>query len=319
MGARLRKLLLFGALAGAVGFVVLDKPAPSPQAVPIAKTDSPAPRANSTADPLRMPDQRELDSARGELFNAPPLPPLPKKKAPPVVEAPPPAPVAPPVPYRFAGKVLKGGEEEVLVAKGEFVFPVKVGDTLDGVYKVESIGNDRIEVVYTPLGSKDRITVSSALESEAAAARASSAAAQAPAAPVADGRPAQLRWEGPDRVQAGANFTVALRVNTKETLRAAPMQIRFQPDVLEPVNVRPGKFFGEGSFSYRVNPSGSIFVGATSQPPAPAADAELVIVTFKPIKRGATAELSMSALSLQGVAGRTISYEQVSAFRAAIH
>jgi hypothetical protein len=89
--------------------------------------------------------------------------------------------------------------------------------------------------------------------------------------------------------------------------------------VLEPVNVRPGKFFGEGSFSYRVNPSGSIFVGATSQPPAPAADAELVIVTFKPIKRGATAELSMSALSLQGVAGRTISYEQVSAFRAAIH
>jgi hypothetical protein len=127
-----------------------------------------------------------------------------------------------------------------------------------------------------------------------------------------------LRWEGPDRVQAGSNFNVALRVSTKEPLRAAPMQLRFQPDVMEPVVVRPGKFFGEGTFSYRVNPAGSIFVGATSQPTAPGTDAELVIVTFKPIKRGATAELSMSALSLLGVAGRTIAHEQPAAFRAAI-
>jgi hypothetical protein len=315
MGARLRKLLLFVALAGVVGFLLLDKPSTTkPQTVAAAKADGTAPRTNSASDPLQLPGQRELARSRGELFNAPPPPPRPK--APVVVEAPPAPPVAPPVPYRFAGKVLKGREEEVLVAKGEFVFPVKVGDTLDGVYKVEAIGNDRIEVLYTPLGTKDRITVSSVLDPEAAPTRVAAAPAATPAA--ADSRPAQLRWEGPARVQAGANFTVALRVNTKESLRAAPMQLRFQPDVLEPVNVRPGKFFGEGSFSYRVNPSGSIFVGATSQPAAPAADAELVIVTFKPIKRGATAELSMSALSLQGVSGRTIAYEQVSAFRAAI-
>ena len=319
MGARLRKLVLFAALAGVVGFLVLDKPATKVADVPGVKTEEAAPAparsASATADALQLPGQRSLERSRGELFNAPP--PKPKPKPPQVVEAPPPPPVAPPVPYRFAGKVRKGGEEEVLVAKGEFVFPVKVGDTLDGMYRIESIGNDRIEVVYLPLGSQDRIMVSSALEVQPAVPRV--AAAPAAAAPVADGRPAQLRWEGPERVQAGANFTVALRVNTKETLRAAPMQLRFEPDVLEPVNVRPGKFFGDGSFSYRVNPSGSIFVGATSQPAAPAADAELVIVTFKPIKRGATAELSMSALSLQGVAGRTISYEQVSAFRAAIH
>lgn len=159
--------------------------------------------------------------------------------------------------------------------------------------------------------------VSSALD--AAPASAAVASVPANAAPVADGRLAQLRWEGPERVQAGSNFTVALRVNTKETLRAAPMQLRFQPDVLEPVNVRPGKFFGDGSFSYRVNPQGSIFVGATSQPAAaPGADAELVIVTFKPIKRGATAELTMGVLSLQGTAGRAIAHERPSVFRTAI-
>ena len=308
MGARLRKLVLFAALAGVVGYLVLDKPAATVPEVAIAKTDDSL--SPKSADLLQFPDRRTLERSRGELFNAPPPPPRPK-----AVEPPPPAPaVAPPVPYRFAGKVRRGSLEEVLVSKGEFVFPVKVGDTLDGVYKVESIGNDGIEVVYLPLGSKDRITVSSALDATPARV----ASAPATAAPAINGRPAQLRWEGPERVQAGANFTVALRVNTKETLRAAPMQLRFEPGVLEPVNVRPGKFFGEGSFSYRVNPAGSIFVGATSQPAAPGTDAELVIVTFKPIKRGATAELSMSALSLQGVAGRTIAYEHVSTFRAAI-
>jgi hypothetical protein len=313
MSARLRKLVLVAALAGVVGYLVLDKPAATLPEVAIAKPDGSSPPKSASADPLQFPDRRALERSRGELFNAPPPPPRPK-----AAEPPPPAPaVAPPVPYRFAGKVLRGREAEVLVSKGEFVFPVKVGDTLDGVYKVESIGNDRIEVVYLPLGSKDRITVSSALDAAPAPTSVASSAPATPA-PVIDGRPAQLRWEGPERVQAGANFTVALRVNTKETLRAAPMQLRFEPDVLEPVNVRPGKFFGEGSFSYRVNPAGSIFVGATSQPAAPGTDAELVIVTFKPIKRGATAELSMSALSLQGVAGRTIAYEHVSTFRAAI-
>jgi hypothetical protein len=317
MRASLRRLLLFGALAAVVGVLLFDKPAKKPEAV-AAKGDGVPPRAGSTgsAENLQLPDRQGLARARGELFGSPP-PPAPKKAPAPVAE---PAPVAPPVPYRFAGRVLRGSEEEVLVSKGEIVFPIRPGDTLDGMYRVESITAERIELVYLPLGSRDRIAVTSTLEAERGAPQMAAAPAQparrAPAA--ADSAPAQLRWEGPDRVQAGANFNVALRVSTKETLRAAPMQLRFQPEVMEPVVVRPGKFFGEGTFSYRVNPGGSIFVGATSQPAAPGVDAELVIVTFKPIKRGATAELSMSALSLLGVAGRTIAHEQPAVFRATI-
>ena len=140
---------------------------------------------------------------------------------------------------------------------------------------------------------------------------------QQESAPPAGG-PARLRWEGPDKVVAGAAFDVALRVSTKEALRAAPMQLRFEPGVLEPLRVRPGKFFGQGSFTYRVSAEGQIFVGATSSAEAPGADAELLVVTFRPIKRGATAELSMSALSLQGAAGRAIAHERVGAFRTAI-
>jgi hypothetical protein len=326
---RLRKFLLFGVLAAIVGLLLLDPPAKGPELV-AASRDGTAPDAAKPAsgarDALQLPDRRELARPRGELFGAPPPPP---RAAAPEVSAPP-VPTAPPMPYRFAGKVLKGGEEEVLLSKGDVVFPIKVGDLLDGMYKVESIGAERIELLYVPLGTKERIVVTSVLDVERAppgvasapaprAAPAATGAALAAPAPLADGKPAQLRWEGPARVEAGASFNVALRVSTQEPLRAAPMQLRFEPGVLEPVHVRPGKFFGQGNFSYRVNPEGSIFVGATSPAAAPGADAELVVVTFKPIKRGATAELSMGALSLQGAAGRAIAHEQVTTFRAAIH
>jgi hypothetical protein len=321
MRSSARKLLIFGALVAVVGLVLYDPPGKKPASGPdvaTIKSDSASPRAAAapSGEGLSVPDREGLARARGELFGAPPPPPPPKKKpAPePVAE---PVPVAPPLPYRFAGKVRKGSEEELLLSRGEIVFPVKAGDTLDGMYRVEAIGPERIELVYLPLGTPERIAVTSTLDTQRNLA-AAVAPAQPKPAPAAQGAPAQLRWEGPERVQAGSNFNVALRVSTKETLRAAPMQLRFEPGVMEPVVVRPGKFFDEGTFSYRVNPAGSIFVGATSQPAAPGTDAELVIVTFKPIKRGATAELSMSALSLLGVAGRTIAHEQPSVFRVAI-
>ncbi len=312
MPAPVRKVLLFSALAAVAGYLVLDRPASGPQ-VATVQTDRATARPN-TAE-LELPARRALSRARGELFGAPPVT---VQKAAPVASAPP-APAAPPVPYRFAGRVLKGAEEEVLVSKGELVFPVKVGDTLDGAYKVASISAERIELVYLPLGTADRIVVTSALEAERAPSALGAVSAPAPApAPALDDRPAQLRWEGPDRVQAGSSFSVALRVSTKEALRAAPMQLRFEPGVLEALEVRPGKFFDQGNFAYRVNAQGSIFVGATAPGGAPGRDAELLVVTFKSIKAGATAELNVTSLSLQGVAGRMVAHDRVATFRVPI-
>ena len=169
----------------------------------------------------------------------------------------------------------------MLIAKGELVFPVKAGDTLDGVYKVESVSAERIELVYLPLGTPNHIVVSSALDAERA---------QPPRAAAPDPRARRRPRRAPGRAPgppscagkgritcvAGESFSVTLRVSTSEPLRAAPMQLRFAPDVLQPVNVQPGKFFGQGSFSYRVNPEGSIFVGASSPAAAAGDDAELV-------------------------------------------
>ncbi|HEV2430411.1 MAG TPA: cohesin domain-containing protein [Burkholderiales bacterium] len=323
----MRRFMLLGALVAIVGYPLLDESAIG-GGLAVAQTERAETRGAAKTTPaerLELPERRGLSRTQGELFGAPPPPaPAPgaKKAAPaPVVVS---APVAPPVPYRFAGKVRKGSEEEVLISKGDVVVPVKAGDTLDGVYKVESISAERIDLVYLPLGTRDRIVVSSALDAEGAQPplAAAPAPAPAPAAASASGAtsvgPAQLRWEGPERVAAGESFTVTLRVSTTEPLRAAPMQLRFAPDVLQPVNVRPGKFFGQGSFTYRVNPEGSIFVGASSPAAAAGNDAELVVVTFRPIKSGTTAELSMGALSLQGASGRAIAHEQLGTFRTAI-
>ena len=314
MKAQVRKLLLVGAVIAVVAMVAYE---PARESAKGAASEAQAPAGAVRADAapvLVVPEKRSLGKARGELFGAPPAPPPPK----PVVAAAP-APVvavAPPLPYRFAGRVRKGTEEEFLVSKGELIIPVKPGDVLDGTYRVVAAKADGIELVYLPLNTSERVAVSSALDVNPPP-----PAIAAPALPpvaASDGRPAQLRWDGPKQVRAGAAFDVALRVSTAQPLRAAPLQLRYAPAVLEAVAVKAGAFVGEGSFAFRVSPDGAIFVGATAAAPAPGADAELVVVTFRPLKAGTTAEVSMSALSLQGAAGRAIAHEQPASFRTAI-
>ena len=256
----------------------------------------------------------------------------------------PPEPVAPPNPYKVAGTLVQAGVKRVYLVKGDRVYEAKQGDDLDEGYRVDSIAADHVVLLYVPLGKKEELTIASTLGADIALASTAPAPARAaapvpapvpapsvapqssapaPSAPSPSAstgssdpaRPAELRWHGPGKVRAGASFTVALRVSSDQPLRATPMQLRYEPELLEAVGVRAGKFFGEGNFSYRVNPDGSIFVGATGQGVAPGADAELVVVTFKPIKPGATAEVKLSSVALQGAAGRALAHNQVATFR----
>lgn len=312
MKAQVRKLLLIGAVIAVVAMVAYE-PARESAKGAVSEAQAPAGPVRADAAPaLVVPAKRGLGKARGELFGAPPPAPQPVVAATPA----PVVAVAPPLPYRFAGRVRKGAEEEFLVSKGDLIIPVRAGDVLDGTYRVVAAKADGIELVYLPLNTSERIAVSSVLDVDPPP---PVLAAPAPP-PVAafDGKPAQLRWDGPKQVRAGAAFDVALRVSTQQPLRAAPLQLRYAPAVLEAVAVKAGAFVGEGSFAFRVSPDGAIFVGASAAVPAPGADAELVVVTFRPLKAGTTAEVSMSALSLQGAAGRSIAHEQPAAFRASI-
>ena len=303
--------LVFAGAALAAGGAIMqpreEAVAVRPQA-PVAE----APKASSDRF-AALPARDPIGRPRGTLFEAQSLP---KPASAPAVVPEKPAP--PPMPYRVAGKLMHDGAAHIVLARGDTVITVSEGDTLDGGYRVEKIHANSVTLLYVPLGVTQDLPVVSVIDAEPRVAQAHTPQPTAPLqAPSASNDKAKLRWDGPARVRAGDRFEVALRMTSAEAVRSTPLQIAFDANVLEAVDVRPGRFFAEGSFSYRVNPGGSIFVGASGKG-APAADAELFIVRFKPIRPVEAAELRVSALLLQSAAGRAVVHDQPAAFRTMI-
>ena len=325
-----RIAVLIAVLAAAAAWVALDLRRAPDQADNRSMQTSPQAQSSASgarSDPT-IPTRSTLGRIASDPFSAHSW--LPPAKPASAAAAPPAAPVAPPLPFRFAGQFYRDTGAEVYLAKGEEIFPVKEGDTLDGQYRVEAVTPSEVRFLHVPSGTSQIMQFSALHEPDTAPQAApprvrptASAAASVPTARPASGAggPAQLRWEGPTRAQAGTSFDVALRVTSGEQIRAAPMQVRFDPAVLESVSVRPGRYFGAeraGNFGYRVNPEGSIFIGVSNQHPASASDAEMLVLTFKPKRAAASAEISVASLNLQGTAGRTIAYNGVAPFRTTI-
>jgi hypothetical protein len=301
---RLRKKRILGLLvvagAGVVtaGLLLPERTQPDP-AQP-AKTEA---RSSSSDGRLAaLPSRDAIGKPRGELFGFRSW--APSRPATRAAQVAAPAAAPPPMPYRIAGQVVHDGTARVVLARDDRVLTVREGEMLDDDYRVESIRADGVTLVYVPLGVREQLPVTAAMTLDT------------PQVAAAESRPAQLRWEGPERVQAGSNFNVALKLTSDQPVRASPLQLSYDAKLLEAVAVRPGGFFSDGRFTYRVNPGGSIFVGASGTGGA-AADAEFLIVTFRPIRSGA-AELKLSSVVLQGAAGRAIAHEPPAAFRTAI-
>jgi hypothetical protein len=316
-GSAVRKKRILGwavVIGGAVAATVWaplpqdDDVLPTPGAGPVITSDG-SPKDDKTLL-AQLPAREAMGRRRGELFPSQSWAPPPRKPAAAAVEAAPPAPVPPPMPYRVAGRVVHDGVAQVVLAKGDRVLTVREGDTLDDGYRVESIGPKGVTLVYLPLNMPQQLAGNFALDT------AKPAAAQPPQQAAADNRPARLRLEGPARTRAGDPFSVSLKVTSDQAVRSAPVQLSFDAALLEPVDVRRGGFFADGIFSFRINPSGSIFIGAAGKGAIPA-DAEFFVVTFKPVRAGA-AELKLSSVLLQGAAGRAIAHDQPAAFRTSI-
>ena len=336
-----RIAMLIGSLAVLAAWIAIDsktrtEPAGAPSAAPNAAVREPATGSAQAGVKPEIPARSALSKIVSDPFSPQSwIPSLKKTQA-----APPPAPVAPPLPFRFAGQLQQDSGVQVLLAKGDEVFPVKEGETLEGQYKVESVTDTEVRLLHLASGVQQTMQFGPPLKEREAIARAGASGVQAVPAPVsgalgqpapppskaaaadsAPKGPAQLRWEGPQSARAGNSFSVALRVTSGEQIRSAPMQLRFDPALLESVSVRPGKYFGaaaNGNFGYRVNSDGSIYVGVSNQAGSPAADAELLVLTFKPIRSGAAAEISVASLNLQGAAGRAIAYSSVTPFKTTI-
>lgn len=285
-----------------------------------------------------LPVRAGLGEATGNPFGASFLAPTPKPSAPQAAAVPEP----PPLPYKYAGTIEQEGVAQHLLVKDERVYPVVQGGALDGGYRIESASASEIVLMYLPLNVRQSIPMPSGIRhgdgaerrpgSPVAAAGSPTvgSAGSTPSAPARDaggssasvnparGAAARLRWDGPSEVRAGASFEVALRVTSGEALVGSPMQLRYDSAMLEPVAVRPGRFFSAGrNFSYRAGADGSIFVGVSGAG-GPAADAELLVLTFKPIRADATAELRIASLDLQGPSGRALAFDAPQAYRTVV-
>ncbi|MDQ5848051.1 MAG: hypothetical protein M3544_03690, partial [Pseudomonadota bacterium] len=199
----------------------------SPDAAPVAKPQGQEARP---AEPLVavLPSREGIGQPRGEFFGSrswtPPQAPA-RPQAAPVAAPPVVAPTAPPMPYRVAGQVVREGQAQVVLARDDRVLTVREGDTLDGGYRVELIKPDGVTLVYTPLGVEQHLPVASALALDAPRGNPSVAQTLPPQQAAAGGgpRPAQLRWEGPARVQAGSPFDVALKLTSDQPVRSSPL------------------------------------------------------------------------------------------------
>lgn len=319
---RKKKLLGWGIVAGIGAAAAVLLPGEAWRTDPVVVNRSAAASgAQPPADAGRfatLPSREGFSKLRRDLFAAPA--PAARTASAPAQAAPAPPPVAaPPMPYRVAGQVVRNGVPQVVLARDDRVLIVREGEVLEGGYRVESVKADGVTLVYTPLDIREHLAFAPVLPSAAPRPVAAVAPPATPAtpAPTADARAVQLRWEGPEQVRAGSNFNVALKITSHQPVRGSPLQLSYDAKLLEPVAVRAGDFFADGSFTYRVNPGGSIFVGAFTKG-AVAADAEFLVVTFKPIRSGATAELKLSSMVLQGAAGRALVHEPLGAFRTSI-
>lgn len=199
MRPALRKAILFTVLFGIVGYLVLDsadEPALKRSASPIAaKRD--AGKAVVAAPRYALPERAALGAPQAQLFGPQSWKPTaPKRRA---KSAEPAVPKVPIMPYRYAGKVLHEGRMKIFLAKGDEVFAVRKGDTLDRVYRVQSIEKTRITLLYLPLGRRQTIPVDSALPLAGAAQAAPGSAAESSARtspPMATGSPTTTTTRG---------------------------------------------------------------------------------------------------------------------------
>src|SRR6266496_1000529 len=163
-----RIAVLIALLAAAAAWVAIDLRGPA------APTSAKAPASGASQEPEHaaapaseakqpgIPARSTLGRIAADPFSAQSW--LPRRK-PAAVSAPPVA-VVPPLPYRFAGQFHRDSGIEVYVARGEEVFAVKEGDTLDGQYKVDSVSATEVSFVHLASGTRQTMQFSALKEQE---------------------------------------------------------------------------------------------------------------------------------------------------------
>ena len=122
------------------------------------EASAPAAATTESAPELRLDrlGPRSSPTPAGDPFQArswaPPPDPQPAARR----RAPPP-PQAPPLPFAYMGKMVDDGATSVFLANQDRNYVARVGDTLDGTYRVDSIDDNGLVVTYLPLKQKQTL------------------------------------------------------------------------------------------------------------------------------------------------------------------
>lgn len=94
---------------------------------------------------------RDAEPATASGFDPASWQPLPSQAQAAAAAEPPAAPVAPPFPYAYLGGLSENGVRTTFFTQGERVLPVKAGDTVDAVYRVDQMTETLMTLTYLPL------------------------------------------------------------------------------------------------------------------------------------------------------------------------
>jgi hypothetical protein len=91
-----------------------------------------------------------------------PPPPPPPAPAPAAASLAPQVPVAPPLPFQFMGSYKPDGAAAVFfLTRGDRVYDVHVGDTLENTYSIDGFNGTQLLLTYKPLNIKQELSAGS--------------------------------------------------------------------------------------------------------------------------------------------------------------
>lgn len=177
---------------------------------------------STVADPF---DARSWDALTAEEArrNAPAPPPPPPRQA-------------PQLPFAFMGKLIDEDRVTVFLTNGERNWVVRAGDTIDGSYRVESVGDQRMTLTHLALQLSQEL----AIGESATRPGGGSAALPVEALPAADvpratapvpGR-VSLLFAAPSRVAVGTELVVSVGLAPASGARSAQVELGYDAKVL---------------------------------------------------------------------------------------
>jgi general secretion pathway protein D len=117
-----------------------------------------------------------------------------------------------------------------------------------------------------------------------------------------------LSWSGAAQARTGEPVQVSLMLSAAQPVAGAPVQIVYDPQVLQVTEAREGSFFrqgGEGNFTSRIDGGGNIFVVASrAGGGGVAGSGDIVTLTVVPLKPAARTEIRLGSSSVTAITGQ---------------